>query len=243
MLLLIDADIPCYRAAAACETEVDWGDDVWSIYTDVGRAKELFQGYIQKFVDDTGCDELKLCYTSSDNFRSTVYPPYKGNRKSRKPVGYGALKEWSKELYPHFEKPTLEADDCMGILATKFKGKTMIVTMDKDLKTIPGTLWHLDQKLNGKKIQVTDKDAWEWFLTQTLTGDVTDGFPGCPGIGPVSAKKLLETKGANWDTVKHAYIKAGLTEDDALVQARCARILHASDWDFEKSEVILWKPQ
>jgi DNA polymerase-1 len=118
----------------------------------------------------------------------------------------------------------------------------MIVTMDKDLKTIPGTLWHLDQKLNGKKIQVTDKDAWEWFLTQTLTGDVTDGFPGCPGIGPVSAKKLLETKGANWDTVKHAYIKAGLTEDDALVQARCARILHASDWDFEKSEVILWKP-
>jgi DNA polymerase-1 len=130
----------------------------------------------------------------------------------------------------------------MGILATKFKGKTMIVTMDKDLKTIPGTLWHLNQKLEGTKIQVTDKDAWEWFLTQTLTGDVTDGFPGCPGIGPVSAKKLLETKGANWDTVKHAYIKAGLTEDDALVQARCARILHASDWDFEKSEVILWTP-
>lgn len=33
-----------------------------------------------------------------------------------------------------------------------------------------------------------------------------------------------------------------ITEEDALVQARCARILHADDWDFEKSEVILWTP-
>jgi DNA polymerase-1 len=242
MLLLIDADIPCYRAAAACETEIDWGNDVWSIYTDLYRAKDLFDGYIQKFIDDTGCDDLKLCYTSSENFRTAVYPAYKGNRKSRKPVGYGALKEWSKEKYPHFEKPTLEADDCLGILATKFPGKTMIVTMDKDLKTIPGTLWHLNQKLEGKKLQVTDAEAYRWFLTQTLTGDVTDGFPGCPGVGPVSAAKLLDTKGVNWETVKHAYIKAGLTEEDALVQARCARILHESDWDFEKGEVKLWQP-
>ena len=242
MLLLIDADIPAYRAAAACETEVEWEPDVWSIYTDIGKAKELFDGYIQKFVDDTGCDEFRLCYTSRDNFRNTVYPEYKGNRKSRKPVGYGALKEWSKEKYPHFEKPTLEADDCLGILATKFPGKTMIVTMDKDLKTIPGTLWHLNQKLEGTKVQVTEDEAWRWFLTQTLTGDVTDGFPGCPGIGPVSAKKLLDTKGAKWETVKQAYIKAGLTEEDALTQARMARILHASDWDFEKNEVILWNP-
>jgi DNA polymerase-1 len=242
MLLLIDADIPCYRAASACETEVDWGDDVWSIYTDVAKAKELFVGYIDKFIEDTKCSELKLCYTARDNFRNEVYPAYKGNRKSRKPVGYGALKEWSKTLYPFFEKPTLEADDCMGILATKFKGKTMIVTMDKDLKTIPGTLWHLDQKLNGKKLQVSEKDAWAWFLTQALTGDVTDGFPGCPGVGPVSAKKLLDSKGYVWETVKQAYIKAGLTEEDALTQARCARILHESDWDFENNQVKLWNP-
>jgi DNA polymerase I len=242
MLLLIDADIPCYRAASACETEIEWDDDVWTTYTDVGQAKELLVKYIDKFVEDTGCDDLKLCYTSKDNFRNTVYPPYKGNRKSRKPIGYSALKEWSKEQYPFFEKPTLEADDCMGILATKFKGKTMIVTMDKDLKTIPGTMWHLNPKLEGKKIVVTEADAHRQFLYQTLTGDTTDGFPGCPGIGPVSANKLLDSKGVNWETVKHAYIKAGLTEDDALTQARCARILHDSDWNFEKGEVILWTP-
>jgi DNA polymerase-1 len=91
-------------------------------------------------------------------------------------------------------------------------------------------------------IDVTEEDAWRNFLTQTLTGDVTDGFPGCPGIGPVTAKKLLDTKGATWETVKHVYLKAGLTEEDALTQARCARILHESDWDFEKGEVILWNP-
>jgi len=242
MLLLIDADIPCYRAAAACQEEIMWEPDVWSLYTDVGKAKLKFEAMIEKFQEDTGMDEIKLCFTGPDNFRLGVYPEYKGNRVSRKPVGYGALKEWAKEIYPFFEKPQLEADDCMGILATKFKGKTAILTMDKDLKTIPGKLWHLNQKLEGKWIEVSEKEADEWFLMQSLMGDVTDGFPGCPGIGPVSAKKLLETKGATWDTVKHAYIKAGLTEEDALQQARCARILRASDWDFEKNEVKLWTP-
>jgi DNA polymerase-1 len=218
-----------------------WDEDTWSVYTDIARAKDKFDEMVQKLVDDTGCKEFKLCYTSKDNFRRKVYPPYK-RKRSPKPVGYGALKEWSKEKYPSFEKPGIEGDDCMGILQTKFKGKTITATMDKDLKTVPGQLLHLDQSLNGKLIDVTEEDAWRNFLTQTLTGDVTDGFPGCPGIGPVTAKKLLDTKGATWETVKHVYLKAGLTEEDALTQARCARILHESDWDFEKGEVILWNP-
>ena len=37
--------------------------------------------------------------------------------------------------------------------------------------------------------------------------------------------------------------KAGLTEDDALVQARVARILRAEDFNFETQEVILWNPE
>ena len=39
-----------------------------------------------------------------------------------------------------------------------------------------------------------------------------------------------------------AYIKAGYTRDDALEQARLARILRWTDWDEKKGEPILWTP-
>ena len=37
-----------------------------------------------------------------------------------------------------------------------------------------------------------------------------------------------------------AFEKKGLTESDALVQARVARILRASDYDFAAKKPILW---
>ena len=33
--LLVDADLYLYRACAAAEQEVNWGDDVWSLSTDL----------------------------------------------------------------------------------------------------------------------------------------------------------------------------------------------------------------
>ena len=58
----------------------------------------------------------------------------------------------------------------------------------------------------------------------------------------MKAKTLLDKHGAVWKTVEDAYIKAGLTAEDALLQGRLARILRDTDWDFEKEEVRLWKP-
>ena len=39
-----------------------------------------------------------------------------------------------------------------------------------------------------------------------------------------------------------AFHKAGLTEEDALVQARVARILRADDYNFKNGEITLWEP-
>ena len=36
---------------------------------------------------------------------------------------------------------------------------------------------------------------------------------------------------------------AGFTKDDAIQQARLARILRWEDWDKDKGEVILWHPK
>lgn len=241
MLLLIDADITCFSSCAAHQEEIEWDEDTWSVYFDLGAAKKTFEHWLDKTVSQTGISEFKLCFSGADNFRKKLNPSYKANR-GKKPVGYGALKQWAKETYPFFEKPQLEADDAMGILATKFPGRAFPLTMDKDLLTIPGRIFHINQKLEGKWIESNEKDGNRRFLMQALMGDATDGYGGCPGIGPKTAEKLLDKHGAVWKTVVDAYVKAGLTEDDALMNARMARILRAEDWDFEKNEVKLWTP-
>lgn len=134
-------------------------------------------------------------------------------------------------------KPTLEADDVMGILSTKSPGKFAIWTDDKDLQTIPGELW-----LKGEKMDVTEVEADYFHMYQTLVGDTVDNYGGCPSVGAITAERLL-AEGIWWPAILAAYKAKGLTEDDALVQARCARILRAEDYDFNKKEPILWTPK
>ena len=39
-----------------------------------------------------------------------------------------------------------------------------------------------------------------------------------------------------------AYEDKGLSDDDALMNARLAKILQHEDYDYEKEQVILWSP-
>ena len=209
MFLLLDTDLLLMRSATAAETEIDWGDDIWSLFTDLKEAKQAFQQQVYNIVADTGVTDIICCLTdSAGNFRRDVDPSYKSNRKkNRKPVGYKALTEWVLGEYKTVLKPMLEADDCMGIMATMpiNKGKAIIVSDDKDMRTIPGQLY-----LPAKKemIDISEADADEFFLTQALAGDPVDGVKGLPGLGPVKAKTALGSK-PPWDAVEKAYISAG----------------------------------
>ena len=85
-------------------------------------------------------------------------------------------------------------------------------------------------------------------MYQTLIGDKVDGYSGCKGIGDKTARKILGDVGKNslekmWGLVKNSYEKMGYTEEDALRNARMARILRAEDYDFKKKEVKLWNFQ
>ena len=83
-------------------------------------------------------------------------------------------------------------------------------------------------------------------MQQTLTGDATDGYPGCRGVGPKSkyVAALAEAPSLRemWKVVLEGYASKGFTPEDALVQARCARILRATDWDFAERRPRLWTP-
>jgi DNA polymerase-1 len=140
-------------------------------------------------------------------------------------------------------KPNLEADDCIGILATNGNIASPVVwSEDKDLQQIPGLRW-----TPSGVVEVSEHDADLFFYTQVLTGDTADGYPGCTGIGPVKADALLSGVDITdvesvWSIIKGTYAKANIPEDFALTQAQLARILRSSDWDKTKQEPILWTP-
>lgn len=138
----------------------------------------------------------------------------------------------------------LEADDVMGILMTKYPGKYILASIDKDLKQIPGQHYNWD-KDEFKEVSLDEGNLF--FYTQVLTGDPTDGYSGCPNIGPKRASKILEIVGDDdeevmWEAIVRTYEDRGLTEKDALVQARVARILRASDYNFKGKYIKLWTP-
>jgi DNA polymerase-1 len=136
----------------------------------------------------------------------------------------------------------------MGILSTKpGKSPKIIVSDDKDMKTIPGLLYR-----QGELIEVTEADADYWHMYQTLIGDSADGYAGLPGCGPKTAEKILNFKDGEqyctwtghtaWRVVVEAFEAKGLTADDTLLQARLARILRNSDFDPITKKVKLWTP-
>jgi len=240
-VLLIDADVIAYNACAAVQQEIEFEPGYYTWSSSFDEVKEAFDTAIYKITDTLKGDEIKLCLTDSEgNFRKTILPTYKGKR-GKKPLVLKAFKQHLVDECGAVFRPGLEGDDCMGILATMpHKGEErVIVSVDKDMGSVPG-LWC---KWPEPFIRaITPEMAAYAHLLQTLTGDQTDGYAGCPGIGPVKAEKIL-AEDPTWAAVVKCYEAKGLTEDDALVQARVARILQASDYDFKKKEVILWTPK
>jgi DNA polymerase-1 len=234
--LLIDTDILLYKVSIAVEEAIDWGEDLWTLHGDLRQAKQLAAAEIEELKTDLKADRVILTLTDpKKNWRHTVMPTYKSNRRGRrKPVVFVPLREYLEESYETATYPTLEADDVMGIMAND---STIIVSDDKDLKSIPGKLFQPSSK---DFLEITPDEADRFHLTQTLTGDTVDGYGGCPGIGPVKADRILQD--GTWDEVLTAYTKAGLGKREALKQARVARILRSGEYNIKTGKVKLWNP-
>tara|TARA_R100000742_G_C4257066_1_gene74928 strand:- start:245 stop:982 length:738 start_codon:yes stop_codon:yes gene_type:complete len=237
MKLLIDADYIVYKSCAAAETEIDFGDDVILVTSLFSDAYKAVKHELTKLQDQFGAfSDIILFFSDSKNFRKDVYPLYKGHRNRKKPCGYKRVVNQLKTEFEVIIMPTLEADDAMGIYSTKHPGN-MIISPDKDMKQIPGKLYNLDETFT-----ISKSEGAKWHLSQTLSGDQTDGYGGVPGIGVKRAETLFKKEGYSWETVVNAFKSKDLTEQDALLNARLARILTVDDYDFKKQEPILWTP-
>jgi len=238
MSLLIDADFIVYKCCAATESEVDWGDDVIVVSSNFSDAYAMVERELYKIAEDLGCfDDTILFFTDSVNFRKQIDPAYKGHRNRKKPCGYRRVINKLKEDYQVVVMPQLEADDALGIYATKEEGH-IICSPDKDMRQIPGDLYDLSDGV----VTITKEEGERWHYIQTLAGDQTDGYSGVPGFGIKRAVAFFEENGYSWSSVVEAFKSKDLDESVALQNARLAKILQHSDYDFDTQSVKLWTP-
>lgn len=277
--LLIDADIIAFTAAAAVqkihEDEFGWVQPFANRHEGEAVVDNMLGGLEQMFKPT----HFRLILTDpKENWRRGVLPTYKAFRKENfKPLLLEILKDYMREKYKAEHWPSLEADDVLGILMTEpqeYEGERILIGKDKDFLTIPGKYHQLGRLTPQGKPIVTEVTKWQairYHLGQALTGDATDGYPGCPGIGKGRVDELLDnpkllvpqkgviTRGVNkgkettkwvseptrdlWAMIVSNYEKAGQTEEDALANARCAHILHHEDYDREAQAIRLWTPE
>ncbi len=271
-IALNDGDIFVYEIASSAEKPIHWGDGLWTLHAYAEEAIGRLDERLEQLQKQVLADRTIVCLTGSKNWRKDILPTYKSNRKdTRKPMLIPILQQHLRDNYEVFEREGLEADDILGILATwkGLKGKKIIVTKDKDLNTIPCLLLNTGKPELGIQ-EVTKEEADHWHLMQAIAGDATDGYSGCPNVGMTGAEEILtdltgweqydhtfksgprkdltekrwrkiqcETQ---WEAIVSNFNKAGLGPEEALTQARVARICRASDYDFKNKKVKLWNP-
>lgn len=147
-------------------------------------------------------------------FRHEMFDAYKANREEmpedlRKSIPY--IRQII-EAYniPIIEKAGFEADDVIGTLAkvAETKGyKTFMVTPDKDYaQLVSENIFMYKPARGGNEIEIWGVDqVKENFMVERpeqvidvlgLMGDTADNIPGCPGIGPKTAMKLIADFGS-----------------------------------------------
>jgi len=249
-IVLIDADIDLFQITQQNQQEIQWDEDTITMTCDTQNARIVFDAQVAGIMAKVSADDYILCLSGADNFRKTNFPTYKANRKeTRKPMGYKELKQHAIDNHPHKIYNTLEADDVMGIMSTLNKNpeiEYVIHSDDKDMFTIPGLIW--DRKI-GKVTKTSELEADRFLYKQILTGDVTDGYSGCPTIGKLKAATALNgctSSDQMRSEVLKLYVKyykfPELAKEKMLEQARQARILRSTDYNFKTKEVILWNP-
>lgn len=175
---LIDGDIVAYRCATA--------NDKSDVNLACWQAGEM----MQRILHETNSVGYRCFLTGSDNFRYSIYPDYKANRRDvPKPRHLAAIREYLSTRWSATVTDGHEADDAMGMEQMAENG-TIICTIDKDLLMIPG--WHYNfVKLTTR--MVTPLEGLRHFYWQLIMGDKTDNIPGYDGKMRDKVPKFLNS--------------------------------------------------
>jgi len=244
MKALIDSDSLIYKHASLNQEVTEWDEDTVTITTDLESAIVGLDRNIADIVEAVDADDYLCILSPRKTFRYDLLPSYKGNRKPPK-YPLQLLKPLRRHLTNALKSHTptyVEADDYCVWKMYEEPNEWVLCHIDKDLNQAVGAHYNY-RNLNTYKVKQDEADYV--FYMQILTGDTSDGYKGCPGIGPKKAEKILQTldltnKKEVWEAIIETYETKDLTEEDALVQARVARMLRPSEYNGDDI-IKLWE--
>ncbi len=195
MIALIDGDIVSYRTASSCNpTKTKPEQETLDVA--LRRAEDL----MNRIIHETSSEAYMLFLGGSENFRTSIDPNYKANRKDMpKPMWLQDVRsylvtEWNAEICDN-----IEADDKLGIEQTRLNGlsdkhseyESVICSIDKDLHMIAG----LHYNFVKQEWRFIDEDyAIKWFYQQLIQGDLTDNIMGFDGKARPKIPQFLQPK-------------------------------------------------
>ena len=192
---------------------------------------------------------IAVCFDpSGKTFRHEAYEQYKANRDET-PEGIKVAVPYIKRILeayriPVFEVPGFEADDVIGTLSQKASSEgfmTYMVTGDKDFGQLvnehakiynPGKNEVLGLEEIKAKYGITD--PLQVIDILGLMGDSADNIPGCPGVGPKTAEKLVQQYGSIEHLLESTHeLKGSLKEkiENNAEQIRFSKFLAAIKTD------------
>jgi len=235
-LFLIDGMAQIYRAHFAMIKN--------PLITKDGRHTSAIFGFMNslfKLIRQENPDYIAVVLDCKEpTFRHKLYTEYKATREKMPEE----LVEQLDPLYevishtniPTLKKPGFEADDIIGTLVKKAEIaelETFIVTGDKDMMQLVSDKTFMYSPGNSfKPTTIYDKakvkEKWgvgpEGIVDMlALVGDTSDNIPGVDGVGPKTARKLLdkykdiETILEHADEAKNKRVRAGLQNGKDLV--------------------------
>lgn len=235
MKAILDGDILAYRAAFWADSEgSDWLES---------RIVDDLKRWTPPLCTDV---YVALSCRREDNFRRDYLPAYKAHRNDRpSPENLPLALEILKDMCKILVIPRLEADDIIGMEQSSLR--MVGVTIDKDLKQIPGYSYYpnITAEETTSEVQYTDVATADWwFHRQWITGDSTDNIGGLWKLGPKKAEELLNSTSSRNHTplvlslYERRKNKEGLsyTYEDALAMARAVRILRDGEYS------LPWEP-
>ena len=156
---------------------------------------------------------IGVAFDHGKTFRDEAFPAYKAQREET-PEDIRASVPVIKDIITAMNIPVLqadgfEADDVIGTLATKAGAagiETYMLTPDKDYgQLVRDNVFIFRPRHGGGYETMGPKEVNEKYGLSSpeqvidllaLMGDSADNFPGCPGVGPKTAAKLISEFGS-----------------------------------------------
>ncbi len=174
------------------------------------NATYAFMNMLRKLQNDEKPDSLIIVFDSkAPSFREEISKAYKAQRPPM-PGNLSAQIPYIKSMLeamglPLLEKEGFEADDIIGTVVERLKGKdtdVVIVTSDKDMMQLVSDKVKILDTMKGLSIGESEVEGKfgikPAFMTDylALCGDTSDNIPGVPGVGDKTARELVATFGS-----------------------------------------------